>query len=263
MRVSYLELYVHCKKVFEACGIPYGCAEDGAAAVAWGEFGGLLGLNVLTGELDRMKASKMENIRLLSEKEGITHFEGGGQSGLLVGKTVGDYACAQLAKTETAVVYVQNTSTSSLFAQQAFWIASKGKGCVIHYQTAEGAPAWIIATPDSPYPVLAEGLHINLENEFHAALDNLDRQKSSNEFLLICTKKVEVVAHLLEKLKKEAKERNIPIIDSEYVKRTLENSHQYGAEVDRALWDEVHQTGRNILVESTELSRLRGAGELA
>lgn len=266
MRASFLELYVHCKKVFEACGVPYGCAEDGAEAVAWGEFSGLPGLQILTNELDRVTAHKMEDVQLTAEREDVSFFEGGGQSGLLVGKAAADYAYAQSEKHETAVVYVRNISTSHLLARQAFYIASNGRGCAIHFKTEEGSSVWIAATPENPYPVLAEGHELNsvFGSELAKKMDDIGgKVEMADQFLLICTKEIEIIDQLIAELKNKAKDEGAVLIDSAQIKSSLESSQQCGAKIDRALWEQLNQTGQKVLVESSELSRLRGAGELA
>jgi len=265
MRVSFLELYVHCKKAFEACGIPYGCAEDGAEAAAWGEFSGLSGLQVLVGELDRISAHKMEDIQLLAEREKVAFFEGGGQSGLLAGKAAADYAYAQSEKQETAIAYVRNSSASRLLARQAFDIASNGKGCAIHFKTEEGTPVWIAAVPDNPYPVLAEGYELNsvFGDELVKKMETGENLEVADQFLLVCTKDINIIDQLIVELKSKVKEEGAALIDSAQIKNSLESSKQCGAKIDRMLWDTLNQTGQKVLVESSELSRLRGAGELA
>lgn len=59
-------------------------------------------------------------------------------------------------------------------------------------------------------------------------------------------------------------------IDTSYMLTTVddfeqrwESSWQFGTEVSRELWLDLNETGKRMLVESTDQSRERGAGEMA
>ncbi|MFC5588981.1 DUF3726 domain-containing protein [Sporosarcina soli] len=266
MRVSYLETFLHCKKVFEACGCSYGIAEDGAEMVAWGEFAGLAGLTILANEVATLQSSSRTEIQLLVEKEDVTLLDGGGQSSLLVAKAVADYALSKLGRSGKEVLVVQNTSASKLLATQASYVASKGKGCVISYHTHEKKPVLLLATQRTQYPVVIEG------RAEHDLLDRMSKEfnqdvklgnDQSNGFTFICTEDLSRIDRFIEEILDEPFNSSIDIYESKKMENQWKKSWENGAEVDRELWDELYKTGSKILVESTEQSRLRGAGELA
>ena len=265
MHVSYLETVVHCKKVFEAYGSSYGYAEDGAEAVAWGEFVGLPGLQTLASEVSMLNLRREVESQFLVEQDDFTVIDCGGQSGLLLGKALVDYAMSRLGLSEVQVVYVQNTSTSRLLAQQAFYVASKGKGCVIIYHTKEEIPVIILSSPQRRYPIVVEGRKVE---DLFEAISNEDlliekQLKSSNDFMIICLKNLESINGLIEKVLDEPSDTSVTIIESEKLEASWNHSWQYGAKADRLVWDELYKSGCKTLVESTEQSRIRGAGELA
>lgn len=272
MRVSYLELYVHCKKVLEACGVPYGCAEEGAEAVAWGQFSGLSGLNILKDELERIQSANIKDMKQVYENCNLFILDGGGQSGLLTGKVAADCVLAKADEVETTAIYVTNTSSSSLLAQQAAYIASKGMGCMVYWMTEEGQPTWAVSLPNHSHPTIVQGHTASVlqKAKLYDIYDNIQgyyksnkHLESSNGFLIICTKKGEILQEFLEVIKQTVDGKSVEMILSETLSIGWKQAWENGGEVDRCIWDELNKTGRKILVESSELSRLRGAGELA
>ncbi len=267
MRVSYLETLLHCKKVFEACGSSYGIAEDGAEMVAWGEFAGFSGLTILANEVATLQSSSRTEIQWLVENEDVTLLDAGGQSSLVVAKAIADYALSKLERSgKQVLVVVQNTSASKLLATQAAYVTSKGKGCVISYRTHEKRSVLLLATQRTQFPVVIEGRTVDDLLERMSKELNQDVKLGndhSNGFTFICTEDSSPIDRLIEEILDEPLNLSIDIYESKKMENQWKQSWQSGAEVDRELWDELYKTGSKILVESTEQSRLRGAGELA
>ncbi|TMN21618.1 DUF3726 domain-containing protein [Lentibacillus cibarius] len=266
MRVSYVELFIHCKKVFRACGIPYGCADDGAGVVTWSEFVGLEGLHVLQQEIPNMHPPGMESVALLLEDDGLFRFDGYKQSAIILGKLMADYALAMAETRETVRVHMQNTTRSHLLAQPAHYVASRNKGCLINYKTKHGSPMWILSTPEIAYPVFAEGARAEeiMQHNLTAELGQYETANlSSDDFWLVCTTETNLITSCIRNLRQEARYGGFYLTESAKLKATFEKNYNNGLEIDDHIWEQLDQIGSQTLVEATEESRLRGAGEMA
>lgn len=266
MRVSFVELFIHCKKVFRACGIPYGCADDGAEVVTWSEFTGLDGMRVLQREISNMHPPGMESVELLFEDDGLFRFDGYGQSAIILGKLMADYALAMAETRETVCVHMQNTTRSHLLAQPAHYIASRNRGCLVNYKTKKGNTMWILSTPEIAYPVFAEGAKAEeiMEHNLTAELGQYETTNlSSDDFWLVCTTETDLIISCIRHLRHEAKDGSFYLTESAKLKAIFEKSYYNGTEVDDEVWKELDQIGSQTLVEATEESRQRGVGEMA
>ncbi|MYL57910.1 DUF3726 domain-containing protein [Virgibacillus halodenitrificans] len=266
MRVSYVELFIHCKKVFRACGIPYGCADDGAEVVTWSEFIGLEGMKVLQQEIPNMQPPGMDEVKLLVEQDGLYRFDGNGQSAIILGKLMADFSLGMAESRETIRVHMQNTTRSRLLAQPAHYIAARGKGCLVNYKTADGNSVWILSTPEIAYPIFAEGSNAEqlMQENLTAELGQYETANiGDDDFWLVCTTETELITSCVRKLRHAAKQGMIKLTESSQLKAIFEKAYFNGAQVDGELWRQLNQIGQKTLVEATEQSRLRGAGELA
>ncbi|WP_017549864.1 DUF3726 domain-containing protein [Salinicoccus carnicancri] len=266
MHVSFVELFLHCKKVFRAHGISYGCADDGAEVVAWSEFAGLHGLQVLKKEISDMPDSGMRSIMLVSKEEGLYRFNGNGQSAIILGKLMADYALGLSETQNTVRVHMSNTTRSRLLAYAGHYIASRDKGCVINYRMQDGTPMWILSTPEVSFPIFAEGeiaesiMQKNLTEELGRHETN---DLSTDEFWMVCTDETELITGCVRKLRWASKNGDVKLMESAQLKAIYEQAYFNGAEVDSATWDILDEVGRKTLVEATDESRVRGAGEKA
>jgi|SRR5690625_142684 len=263
MHVSYVELFAHCTKVFRAYGIPNGCAEDGADVVTWSEFIGLEGMKTLLEEMTELNPSGMERINIIHEEEGLFIFDGNKQSALILGKLMADYALGAVESKDTVGVFIQNTTRSRLLAQPAYYIASRGRGCVIHYKTETGITRWILAAPEVDYPIFAEGNRAEeiMQENVIARLGKYETSRlDRHAFLLICTTDTTLITSCIRKLRLEAQHPWLQLTESAQLKAAFEKAFYHGASVDKEVWSKLDNIGRKTLVEATEESRRRGAG---
>lgn len=266
MRVSDVELFIHCKKVFQACGITYGCADDGAWIVTWSEFVGLNGMQALKKEVPNMQHLGIKSVDFVREENDLFQFEGNGQSAIILGKLMADYALAMAETKETVRIYMQNTTRSHLLAQPAYYVASQGKGCLIHYKIANGSSMWILATPEIAYPIYAEGAAVEkiLERNLTAELGQYEtKDMEDDDFWLVCTTETQFISSCIRNLREEAKNGKIELTESVRLKAMFDYAYFNGALIDDTLWNDLDQVGRATLVEASEQSRLQGTGEKA
>lgn len=250
MRVSYPELYTHCKKVLEACGLPLGYVEEGAEMVAWEEFSGRFGLKKLVEELDFLQASNPSLIRITSEDARLTSVDGGGQSSLLCGRIAVDLAFAKATEMRVGVVHVNHCRCSDFLIQNAARIGMRGMACAIHWMD-EYSNNWAVAFPNQKQPsIIKEALSKRIE------------AKQTESVLVICADTASMNL-LMNPIPWNEKQKNISVYSPEDIQARWDLASKQGKEVDSTIWKRLDQVGSQVLVESTELSRVKGAGEAA
>jgi len=265
MRVSHLELYTHCKKIFQACGVPYGYAEEGAETVANAEFLGLYGLQQLSDELPNLQ-SQLEELEILDETDQVTVVNGGKQSGMLLGKACADYVIARLQQQQSVAVCVKHTKPSRVLAQQAMYMSKEGFGSIILYKLRSHS-SLIISSPSAQFPIMIHKRNnedvMELINEQLALTGEsaLTLPEEFTDFCIFGTTSIGVVDALLKKFERTIDPSYI-ITSTEDFEQRWTSSWENGADINRELWMDLNETGKYMLVESTDQSRLSGAGEM-
>lgn len=268
MYVSYLELYTHCKKVFLAHGIPDGCAEDGAEAVAWGEFCGLNAYEALAAEVKSKKIKGDIDIEVRTEQDAYFCLDAGGQSHIVIGRLIAEYACAKSKEQANSVVHVEHIVTSNALAGQAHYLAKKGKASLFRFNNIANIPTWILATPDEVYPLIVSGHAVDqmitehISEHMSARLNETCLHEPEENQLTIFILEDNFVAELIKTCHSQDQQL-VNMITADFMKRNLEQAHENGKFIKRDLWEQLNEIGAQTLVEASELSRLRGTGELA
>ncbi|MFP3392177.1 DUF3726 domain-containing protein [Brevibacillus sp. SIMBA_040] len=247
MRVSYLELYAHCKKVLEGCGLPIGCAEESAEIAAWGEFTGLYGIKQLAEELSVLQASDLSKIRILSQDERLVSIDGQGQSSLLSGRIALDLAYTKAVEMGIGIANVQNSRGSNALIQNVAKAGKRGLCCAIHW-IEKDSQTWAMMLPDLNQPYVVK------RNSEHP-----QKPKQSDSFLVICADAAHF-AYAAQLACLEEKE-SIEVIRPEQIQAVWDESNRQGRKIDPAIWAELDIVASRVLVEATEQSRQRGAGE--
>lgn len=250
MRVSHLELYAHCKKVLEGCGLPLGCAEEGAEIVAWGEFTGLYGIGQMAAELNELQASDVSSIRIASQDDRLVSIDGQGQSSLLSGRVALDLAFSKAVEMGIGIAQVQNSRGSNALIQNAVQAGKRGMGCVIHWME-KNSQTWAVMLPGDKQP------YVRQETLLHPR-----EAKQTNSFLMICADATHFAA-FSTLLAGNDEKANAKLIRPEQIQAKWDEANRQGKEIDPVIWAELDQVASRVLVEATEQSRQRGAGEEA
>ncbi|MED1953625.1 DUF3726 domain-containing protein [Brevibacillus centrosporus] len=248
MRVSYFELYAHCKKVLEGCGLPIGSAEEGAEIAAWGVFTGLYGIEQLAEEVKILQSSNLSEIRILSQDERVVTLDGQGQSSLLCGRMALDLACSKAEEMGIGIVHVKNSKGSSALIQNAAQAGKRSVSCLIQWME-ETSQNWAVMLPDEFQPYV-------MREDFA----QLRTKSQTNGFLVICASEA-LFATYKDLIAKNEEKESIAVIRPEQVQANWDKSQREGKEIDPAIWAELDLVASLVLVEATELSRQRGAGE--
>lgn len=237
MRVSYPELNALCKRVLQASGFPSGAMEDGAEMIAWAEFAGLKGLEQLAKELDERKEVKPTSVQIVADSTRLSILDGAGQSSLLSGRLAADLAYAKARENGMGAVEVINCRGPSWVAQIALQIAKRGMACIVSWTDEHNYLA--VMQPEMGQPVIAR---------------DPSGGRDKTRFMIIC-----LGSHDLS--------LNVPgqtvILQSQEIQERWHMAMQFGQEVDDRIWHKLVGTAAKVLVESTEISRLRGTGENA
>ncbi|RXT05293.1 DUF3726 domain-containing protein [Ammoniphilus sp. CFH 90114] len=233
MRVSYPELYVLCKKALESCGLPLGSIEEAAETAAWAEFVGLNGVAQLAEVLPQLERADVSAIHISSESDRLSLIDGAGLPSLLTGRAAADLAYAQAKERKIGIAEVINTRPSDWLAQNALQIAKRGLACTILWSDRDG-DHMAMMTPTMLQPVIAS---------------KGTGSSYISSFLILCA---------------EPGYLPISIQDQQSSERLQENwdhAMKYGKEVNEESWTVLVSAASQVLVEATEQSRLRGAGE--
>lgn len=232
MRVSYPELLVLCERVLEAQGFPLGSAVEGAEIIVWAEIAGFDGLKRLVEKLDQLEESQPKEIQIIHESPHLTIMDGANQIDLLSARLAVDLAYSKASVNGFGVVELINCQGNDWVAQNACQIAQRGISCMISWGNYVA-----IAHPGTEQPRIME---------------NRLNQKDQNSILIICSK---------SSYQEEVEQ---PLVrEPHQIQEHWDEAIRNGLEVDSMIWERLVQKASDILVESTEISRLRGTGELA
>ncbi|MYL34989.1 hypothetical protein GLW08_18410 [Pontibacillus yanchengensis] len=256
MKVTYQELFELCRKVFESCGLPFGCREDCAELITWSECVGYGGVEILEQGMDDLKRREIHQIELLHDSDHLIRVDGAGFPDYVLAKIALDLVESKLVDSpQTIHGYIQSSTTTHLLAYEAVRIAKRGRGGVVHWYE-NGIPYWAFAFPGDPHPVVLSGDSVEMAlPEWHQL------SFESYDYVLQATTEKKDLKRAINYIL----EQNLfdTILSFEEHERIWEQSRKYGALVEETLWGKLYKEAKNVLVESTEQSRLFGTGEHA
>lgn len=251
MKVSHNELTGLCRRAFEGLGFPTGDHEDAADMVVWLEQHGLHGVDALRRGLDYLAVGEDGRLTRAFEDSSIAVIDAAGKSILVCGSVAADLAYTKAKRKGLAVVKVQNCFNRKLMLGYLARCARRGMSMMAFWRDAED-------------PVVVEQVvSIRAYEEYPTLLlyqiddrdDNLTRNRSvtllaSPHFAMLQSLHPDPEeATLLESLGPEDFEKQSKRVWTE------------GLEVDDELWARLKELSNRTLVEETEQSRRRGAGE--
>lgn len=232
MHISFQELQILSERVLEAKKFPLGLMVDGAEMIVWAEIARLDGLRRLLERMDQLDEIQPDAIQIISESPHMAILDGANQIDLLSARMAADLAYAKAIENGMGIVEVVNCRGNEWVGQNAYQIAQRGLSCMMRWGNMSA-----IADPDHQQPKI-------LKNRF--ASDRPDH------LLIICSKTT-----VLEPVE----ERRLR--ESQQLQEYWDQAVHEGIEVDPRIWEKLVAISKDVLVESTELSRLKGTGELA
>lgn len=251
MKVSHNELSGLCRRAFEGLGFPAGDHEDAADMVVWLEQHGLGGIEALRGGLDHIHSGDNEPLSREFEDSSLAVINAHGNSVLTCGSLAADLVYARARRKGLAVVKVQNCHNRKLMLGYLARCARRGMSMMAFWR-------------DSQAPVVIEQVvSIRAREEYPTLLlyqveDRDDRLTRNHSVTLIASPHFAMLQSLHPDPEEAGLLQELGPGDFERQSRRVWNE---GLEVDEELWARLKTLAGRMLVEESEESRRRGAGE--
>lgn len=251
MRVSQNELSGLCSRAFQGLGFPAGDHEDAADMVVWLEQHGLHGIEALRGGLDHIHSGGNEPLSRVFEDPSLVVIDARGNSILTCGSLAADLVYARARRKGLAVVKVQNCHNRKLMLGYLARCARRGMSMMAFWR-------------DSQAPVVIEQVvSIRAWEEYPTLLlyqveDRDDRLARNHSVTLIASPHFAMLQSLHPAPEEASLLQELVPEDFERQSRRVWNE---GLEVDEELWARLKMLADRMLVEESEESRRRGAGE--
>jgi len=251
MRVSHNELTGLCRRAFEGLGFPSGEHDDAADMVVWLEQHGLHGVDQLRRGLDHLAGGPYARMEKRFEDSSVVVIDGGGNSVLVSGSLAVDLVYAKARRKGLAVVKIQNCYNRRLMLGYLARCARRGMNLLAFWR-------------DSEEPVVVEQVvSIRAHEEFPTLLLY---QIDDHDDTLTRNRSVTLVASphfsMLQALHPDPEEATLlEVLGPEDFEKQSQLVWEQGMEVDDDVWLRLKELSGRTLVEESEQSRLRGAGE--
>lgn len=251
MKVSHNELTALCSRAFEGLGFPPGTHEDAAEMVVWLEQHGLGGIDALWRGLDHLKANTVQPMNRVFEDASVTVIDAAGNSVLVCGSLAADLVYTKARRKGLAVVKLQRCYNRKLMLGCLAHCARRGMNLMAFWRDRED-------------PVVVEQVvSIRAGEEYPTLLlyrvdDPCDAGTRNRSVTLIASPNFS----LLQALKPDLEEAAlIEALGPDDFRTQSRRVWEDGLEVEGRLWSGLKELSALTLVESTDMSRLRGAGE--
>ena len=249
--VSHNEIVMFCRKALEGLGVSVGELEDAADAVGWLALHGIDGITPFHQLLTDLPPNATP---LLPTDNRL--FDGGGQSALFLGPAVLDYGFVQaISQHQTTLTVEKCRHPLSLIA---YIIRCAKRGVSLAAQWHEPAlqrETTITVDAESSFPTVTQYF-----------------PKGEKEPSLICSDEVVDLTlsfttnHSLasaDLVVPQGQYGAMKVYSPAHFEAQWRHHTEEGILVDAAPWAAVQEIGKLVLVEATEESRQRGAGEAA
>lgn len=245
--VSHNEIVMFCRKALEGLGVSTGELEDAADAVGWLALNGFDPIPPFH-ELLRELHSPM----LRSDNE--TTFNCMGQSCLLIAPPTLDYACAQAVQNGQSTLTLRNTLHPHFLFFYVIRCAQRGIHIAAQWRAPDAAhETRILIQPGDPAPTMIEW-----ELDAGKAAGPIPSGGIVTVTLLLATNAPIDVSMLPPPHNSHSNRREYP---PAHFAAQRQHHVENGIQVDAKLWAKIQEIGKRVLVEATEESRRRGAGE--
>lgn len=251
MIVSHNELTGLCRRAFEGLGFHAGDHDDAADMVVWLQQHGLGGVEALRKGMDYLARNDRSAMSRPFEDTSLAVIDGASNSVLVCGSLAADLAYAKARRKGLAVVKMQNVYNRILMLGCLARCARRGMNLLAFWRNSEDPT------------VVEQVVSIRAYEDFPTLLlyevedpdDNLTRNRS-----------VTLVASphfaMLQSLHPNPDEATLlQVLGPEDFERQSRRVVEEGMEVEDAVWHRLKELSALTLVESTEASRQRGAGE--
>lgn len=251
MKVSHNELSGLCRRAFEGLGFTAGDHEDAADMVVWLEQHGLDGLEALRGGLDRVHDGANAALERVFEDSSLAVIDAHDNSILCCGSLAADLVYTRARRKGLAVVKVHHCYNRKLMLGYLARCARRGMSMMAFWRNTQAPVAVeqvVSIRAYDDYPTLL----------LYQVEDRDERLARNHSVTLIASPHFA----MLQSLHPDPEEATLlQALDPEDFARQSRRVWDEGLEVDQALWRLLKGLADRTLVEETEQSRRRGAGE--
>jgi len=253
MKVSYNELSGLCRRAFQGLGFPDGGHEDAADMVVWLEQHGLGGIAALQAGLDRMESAPPTPLSRVYDDPGLAVIDAAGSSTLACGALAADLVHAKARRSGMAVAHLHNCCNRKLMLGYLARCARRGVSMLAFWRDSQA----------SETVELVVSMHAGEEHPrllLYQVQDQGQRPAPHPSVTLIASPHFALTQSLqphpagtglLERLEPE-----------DFREQSLKVWNE-GIDIDKATWTRLKALADRMLVEESEESRRRGAGEQA
>ena len=239
MRVAHNEFLSLCRKVFEGKGLSLGDYEDCAEAIVWLEMHGMDGVAELQTLLDCSPKGESGPPRF--EDTTLAVLEASDWSRVCGGLAV-DLAYTKALHQGMAMVELVGSPAPRLVIRSLLDCARRGMNALAHWRDKDLRQHLVTVEAGGAYPAY----------QLLAASEPGSGMAGASPVTIVCSRGITLEASTTTPVLM----RLAPEDFAERYRRALVE----GIEVDEILWQRLVELSRNVLVESTEESRRRGAG---
>jgi hypothetical protein len=256
MQVSTPELKAMVKRVLEACRFPEGDYEDVSTILSWSEACGLKGISFLKEQFDTIKNEQKLSISELYDGENVTVYNCQSKSALLTCTVALDFAYVKAAQYGIGTVEFYNSKEAADYLlYQAVRGAKKGVHTIVTWRELDKGSNKLfkytaIGQIEDNFPTLIKEAVTLPEGK----LQQLD------VFSITCIHSSSHVDLLSSHI---TTNDNATIIQPKQLEDNWKTAVTDGMAVDKEIWNYFAEIGKAVLVETSERSRLQGAGETA
>ncbi|MCU1761085.1 DUF3726 domain-containing protein [Pseudomonas sp. 14P_8.1_Bac3] len=237
MRVSLNEIQVVCRKAFEGIGFAPGDCDDAAEMIAWLQLQGLDGIGALKNALAFLHDEVDRPFATCYEDAGQLTLDAHGQSVLRCAAQAIELGVSKALRGGSALIRIRHCHNRLLLLGYLARCADQGLNFCVYWRDARQERVATLSAGQ-----LIPSLRVQ------ALPQPADSDEQSINVL--------ISRHftLLPRLSAEG-------IDPEITRPSPARRLADGLEVDDEVWSMLKKLGEQVLVESTEESRRRGAGE--
>lgn len=253
MKVSYNELSGLCRRAFQGLDFPDGGHEDAADMVVWLEQHGLGGIAALQAGLDHIQSTPSKTFSRVLDEPGLAVIDVAGSSSLSCGALAGDLVYTKAKRNGMAVVQLQNCYNRKLMLGYLARCARRGMSMLAFWRNSQ-APAAVEQVVSMhagrEYPTLL----------LYRVQDEHRRLAPNHSVTLIASPQFALTQSLHPN---PAGTGLLELLEPDDFREQSRKVWNEGIEIDEATWTRLKALADRMLVEESDESRRRGAGEQA
>ena len=272
MQTSKNELTSLLKQALEGCGLNAGAYEDAADVIIWNTMHGFSNFNLLEKRFELLSnsthktiehefVSHLDNDELSLENRKIkVKFDAKQQSILQFVGRISDCLCDQAMRQKSVSAIINNCMDQVLILKKLSDSSQRGLTSTAIWKNENLTVNFALAREGSHCPILMS-LGTDVTNTLSVGTLYLNYAISPETLFedLSSDQELSVIFEVYQKFEQQLNNTNATVLSTEQSIQNYQHCLMNGILIDDRLWELMIEYGNNVLVESTELSRM-GAG---